>query len=42
MGGTNPPAATFRDLVVWRDAHKYVLAIYSFTESFPAILTPDS
>ena len=28
-------ARTFRDLVVWRKAHEYVLSIYSFTKAFP-------
>ena len=28
-------ARTFQDLVVWRKAHEFVLAIYSFTASFP-------
>jgi four helix bundle protein len=29
------PARTFQDLVVWRKAHELVLAVYSFTASFP-------
>ena len=29
------PARTFRDLMVWRKAHEFVLAVYRFTESFP-------
>ena len=29
------PAKTFRDLVVWRKAHEFVLAIYNFTAAFP-------
>jgi len=29
------PAQTFRDLVVWRKAHEFVLAIYNFTAAFP-------
>lgn len=29
------PAKTFRDLVVWRKAHEFVLAVYRFTEGFP-------
>jgi four helix bundle protein len=28
-------ARTFQDLVVWRKAHELVLAVYSFTASFP-------
>jgi four helix bundle protein len=29
------PAQTFRDLMVWRKAHEFVLAVYSFTAGFP-------
>lgn len=29
------PARTFRDLVVWRKAHEFVLAIYKYTGGFP-------
>jgi len=29
------PAKTFRDLVVWRKAHKFVLGSYRFTAVFP-------
>jgi four helix bundle protein len=29
------PARSFRDLMVWRKAHEFVLAVYHFTESFP-------
>jgi four helix bundle protein len=28
-------ARTFQDLVVWRKAHELVLAVYSFTATFP-------
>jgi hypothetical protein len=28
-------AKTFRDLLVWRKAHEFVLAIYRFTSAFP-------
>ena len=28
-------AKTFQDLVVWRKAHEFVLAIYPFTAAFP-------
>ncbi|MEK7407307.1 MAG: four helix bundle protein [Acidobacteriota bacterium] len=28
-------ARTFRDLVVWRKAHEFVLAVYRFTAQFP-------
>ena len=30
-----PPAQSFRDLVVWRKAHEFVLGIYRFTSAFP-------
>ena len=29
------PARTFRDLLVWRKAHDFVLAIYRFSAGFP-------
>jgi four helix bundle protein len=29
------PARTFQDLLVWRKAHEFVLAVYSFTAAFP-------
>ena len=33
---TTPAAAkTFRDLIVWRKAHEFVLAIYRFTAALP-------
>ena len=28
-------AKTFQDLVVWRQAHEFVLAVYRFTQGFP-------
>jgi len=28
-------AKTFQDLVVWRKAHEFVLAVYKFTQGFP-------
>jgi four helix bundle protein len=28
-------AQSFRDLVVWRKAHEFVLAVYGFTAAFP-------
>ena len=28
-------ATTFRDLVVWQEAHKLVLMVYRVTETFP-------
>jgi four helix bundle protein len=30
------PAKTFRDLLVWQKAHRFVLAIYRLTKGFPA------
>ena len=30
------PARTFEDLIVWQKAHAWVLAVYRFTDSFPA------
>jgi four helix bundle protein len=30
-----PAAQTFHDLLVWRKAHEFVLAIYSVTAGFP-------
>jgi four helix bundle protein len=30
------PAKSFEDLVVWQKAHAWVLAVYRFTDSFPA------
>jgi four helix bundle protein len=29
------PARSFRDLVVWQKAHRFVLAVYAFTAGFP-------
>ena len=29
------PARTFADLAVWRKAHEFVLAVYTFTAGFP-------
>jgi four helix bundle protein len=40
------PARTFEDLVVWQKAHRFVLAVYRFSASFPKSeiygLTPQS
>ena len=33
--GKRAPARTFSDLLVWRKAHEYVLAVYRATEAFP-------
>ena len=35
MRTERPRAGTFRDLLVWRKAHEFVLAVYRFTSSFP-------
>ena len=35
MEAKRSAAKTFRDLIVWRKAHQYVLSIYSFTKGFP-------
>jgi four helix bundle protein len=35
MAAERPYARTFRDLLVWQTAHKFVLGVYQFTESFP-------
>lgn len=32
---SKPPAQTFRDLLVWRKAHEFVLAVYALTAVFP-------
>ncbi len=29
------PARTFQDLMVWRKAHRFVLAVYGLTAAFP-------
>jgi len=29
------PAKTFEDLIVWQEAHEFVLGVYRFTDSFP-------
>ena len=35
MPAPKTPARTFQDLLVWRKAHQLVLAVYSFTKTFP-------
>ncbi len=30
-----PPAKSFKDLVVWQKAHRFVLGVYQTTEQFP-------
>lgn len=35
MPPLRPAARSFRDLLVWRKAHEFVLAAYAFTAGFP-------
>lgn len=35
MPQPRPAAQSFRDLMVWRKAHEFVLAVYAFTTGFP-------
>ena len=35
MPQPRPAARSFRDLLVWRKAHEFVLAVYAFTPAFP-------
>ncbi len=35
MGDPRPAAKTFRDLLVWRKAHEFVLSTHQFTSGFP-------
>jgi four helix bundle protein len=35
MPSLRPAARSFRDLLVWRKAHEFVLAVYAFTAGFP-------
>ena len=35
MNAPQKPASTFRDLIVWRKAHEFVLCVYRFTVGFP-------
>ena len=35
MPPPRPAARSFRDLLVWRKAHEFVLAVYAFTVDFP-------
>ena len=35
MLSPRPAARSFRDLLVWRKAHEFVLAVYAFTAAFP-------
>jgi len=31
----NIPAKSFEDLIMWKKAHQFVLAVYGYTENFP-------
>jgi len=33
------PARIFQDLVVWREAHRFVLGVYPYTATFPKVET---
>jgi four helix bundle protein len=35
MPPLRPAARSFRDLLLWRKAHEFVLAVYAFTSGFP-------
>jgi four helix bundle protein len=35
MPADRRPAQSFRDLLVWQKAHRFVLAIYEFTSHLP-------
>ncbi len=35
MPSSRPAARSFRDLLVWRKAHEFALAVYAFTAGFP-------
>ena len=35
MPDPRAPAASFRDLIVWRKSHEFALAIYKLTSNFP-------
>jgi four helix bundle protein len=39
MPPPRPAARSFRDLLVWRKAHEFVLAVYAFTPTFPKLET---
>lgn len=36
LAEARPPAKSFRDLEVWKNAHAFVLDVYRFSGSFPA------
>lgn len=35
LSARRDPARSFRDLIVWRKAHEFVLWVYRFTKEFP-------
>jgi four helix bundle protein len=35
MPSSKPAARSFRDLLVWRKAHEFVLGVYAFSAGFP-------
>jgi four helix bundle protein len=35
MPSSRPAARSFRDLLVWRKAHEFVLGVYAFSAGFP-------
>ena len=35
LSSARAAARSFRDLIVWRRSHEFVLAVYSFTANFP-------
>jgi four helix bundle protein len=35
LASMTKPAKTFKDLIVWQKAHRFVLAIYSLTAGLP-------
>jgi four helix bundle protein len=39
MASSKPAARSFRDLLVWRKAHEFALAIYRLTSGFPKVET---
>jgi hypothetical protein len=36
LASMTKPAKTFKELIVWQKAHRFVLAIYSLTKTFPS------
>lgn len=35
ISAERPPAKSFRDLIVWQKAHRFVLRVYKLTQAFP-------